>query len=154
MHPRANVGQRVFESLKPIFFKTLKNKNTCCCIYHTKLNELRLALNLMRTNNTVHGNIDCDCACDVVCGIDGQPCQAPSNIYKGRTKLWEAIICPKSEFDELHNRSYLFGDYSSVGYNFYHCAQWKFLGLTLFWYNGSTLLLKRLCPSLVGHWRN
>jgi hypothetical protein len=66
VHPRINVDQRVFESLEPFFVKTLKDMNTWCCIYHMELNELRLALNLMRTNNIIHGNTNCDCACDVV----------------------------------------------------------------------------------------
>ncbi len=61
----------MFESLKPFFVKMLKDMNTWCCIYHMELNELRLALNLMRTSNTIHGNTNCDCACDVVCGLDG-----------------------------------------------------------------------------------
>jgi hypothetical protein len=65
------MSQRVFESLKPFFFKTLKDMNTYFCIHHTKLNELKLALNLMRINKIVHGDTNCDCACDVVCGLDG-----------------------------------------------------------------------------------
>jgi hypothetical protein len=35
------------------------------------MNELQLALNLMRTCNIVHGNQVCDYAFDDVCGFDG-----------------------------------------------------------------------------------
>jgi hypothetical protein len=51
-HPKSIVGQRVFEYLKSFFVKPLKNKNTCCCVYHVKLNELKLTLNLLRKNNS------------------------------------------------------------------------------------------------------
>ncbi len=52
-HPKIIIGQRLFEFLKPFFGKPLKDRNTCC-IYHVKLNELRLALNLLRTKSLVH----------------------------------------------------------------------------------------------------
>jgi hypothetical protein len=29
-HPKANVGQKVFELLKPFLVKALKEKNICC----------------------------------------------------------------------------------------------------------------------------
>jgi hypothetical protein len=65
------LGKRVFELMKPFFVKTLKDKNTCCCIYHTKINELRLAFNLMKIGSVVQENKVCDCACGDVCGFDG-----------------------------------------------------------------------------------
>lgn len=43
MHLGVNVGQKVFGSLKLFFVKTLKDRSTWHCMYHTKLNELRLA---------------------------------------------------------------------------------------------------------------
>lgn len=100
--------------MKPFFGKPLKDRNICCCIYHTKLEELRVAPNLMRTNNIVHGNHMCECFCDV-CGLDGQPCKVSYNLYKGITQFWEAIVCPKGEFDEWHKHKCLFGDYSRCG---------------------------------------
>jgi hypothetical protein len=47
-------GQMSFESLKSFFVKYVKDWNNCCCIYHVKFNELRLALNLMKTKNIIH----------------------------------------------------------------------------------------------------
>ncbi len=60
MYPKANIGQRLFESLKLFFVKPMKDKNICYCIYHVELNELRLALTLMETNNIVHEYQLCD----------------------------------------------------------------------------------------------
>jgi hypothetical protein len=76
VHLEEIVGQRVFESLKPFYVKVLKDRNTCCCIYHIEINELCLALNQLQTyRNGFHGNLEvCDYAYGVVCGSDGQPC--------------------------------------------------------------------------------
>lgn len=60
------------------------------------MNESWLTLNQTRTNNVVHGNQVCGCACDDVCGFNGQPCQASSKVYKGINQMWEAIVCPKN----------------------------------------------------------
>jgi len=84
-HSKTIVGQKVFESLKPFFVKALKNENAHCCIYHTEMNKLRLAFNLMKTPSVVHENQICDDACGDVCGFDGQPHQAFGKVYKGIT---------------------------------------------------------------------
>jgi hypothetical protein len=99
-HPKSVVCQRVFESLKTFFVKLLKDKNTCCCIYHIELNELRLALNLLKTNNLVHDVQFCGYHYGNICDHDGQQCQASYVVYKGITQLWEAIMCPKGEYEE------------------------------------------------------
>jgi hypothetical protein len=106
-YPKVHIGQKLFESLKPFFVKPLKDRNACC-IYHTKLEELKVAPNLMKTNNIVHGNHMCECFCDVF-GLDGQPCKASYNLYKRITQFWEVIVCPKGEFDEWHKHKCLFG---------------------------------------------
>jgi hypothetical protein len=93
----------------------MKDKNTYCCIYHIELNELRLAFNPMRQKNIIHNEQLCDYQCDGVCGLYGQPCQASYVAYKGITDMWEAIACPKGEYEEWHKRNYLFGDYPSCG---------------------------------------
>lgn len=112
-YPKIHIGQRLFESLKPFFVRLLKDRNTCC-IQHTKLEELRVAPNLMRTNNIVHGNHMCECFCDV-CGLDGQPCKASYDLYKGIIQIWEAMVCPKGKFNEWHKCKCLFGDCSRCG---------------------------------------
>jgi hypothetical protein len=93
------IGQMSFESLKSFFVKYVKDRNTCCCIYHVKFNELRLALNLMRTKNIIHDIERWGCHCDHVCSQHGQPCQASSIVYKGIIHLWEDVVCPKGELD-------------------------------------------------------
>jgi hypothetical protein len=44
----ACIGQWTFELRKPLFVKPMQDQNTCCCIYHVELDELRLGLNNMR----------------------------------------------------------------------------------------------------------
>jgi hypothetical protein len=72
--------QRLFEFLKPFFVKHLKDKNTCC-IYHVKLDELRLTLNLLKTKSVVHDKQRCECHCDNVCDFNGQQCQTSYVVY-------------------------------------------------------------------------
>ncbi len=95
--------------------KPLKDRNTYCCIYHVELNELRLALNLLKIKNTIHELQVCDCHHENVCGHDGQQCQASSVVYQGIIQLWEAIMCPKDEYEKWHDYAHLFGNYPISG---------------------------------------
>ncbi len=61
--------------------KPLKDRNTCCCIYHVEFDELQLALNLLKTKNAVRDKQGCECCRDNVCGSNGQQCQASCAIY-------------------------------------------------------------------------
>lgn len=112
--PYLIIGQRCFESLKPFFFKPVKDRNTCY-MHHVKFNELRLALNLMKTNNTIHDTKKCGYHCDNVCDQHGQPCQASSIVYKGITHLWMDVVCPKGELEKWHSHKCLFGNYLMCG---------------------------------------
>ncbi len=104
----------------------MKDRNTCYA-YHVELYKLRLALNLMRTNNIVHENQLCDYICHV-CSHGGHPCQASCTTYKGLTKLWEAIVCKMNEFDEWHKQKCLFEECSRCGIQLhYHYVQRKLL---------------------------
>jgi hypothetical protein len=38
-----------------------------------------------------------------------------NQMYKGITQLWEAMVCPKNEFDEWQKRKCLFGNCSRCG---------------------------------------
>jgi hypothetical protein len=95
--------------------RLLKDKNTCCCIYHIELNKLRFALNLLRTNNLVHDVQFCDYHYGHICDHDGQQCQASCVVYKGIIQLWEAIVCPKGEYEEWHKCAWLFGNCPMCG---------------------------------------
>jgi hypothetical protein len=79
------------------------------------LNELRLALNLLKTKNTIHELQVCDYHHENVCGHDGQQCQASSVVYQGIIQLWEAMVCPKDEYEEWHDCTCLFGNYPIGG---------------------------------------
>jgi len=39
-----------------------------------------------------------------------EACAPCKMLYKGTTSLWESVVCPKAEFDEWHNKEYLYGD--------------------------------------------
>jgi hypothetical protein len=90
-NPHAGIGERLFAALKPFFVKRLSERNTCCCIYHVELNELLLALNKMRATGKVCTQ------------KDGAGCAASNTSYKGLIELWQAILCPKGEFEEWHD---------------------------------------------------
>ncbi len=84
----------------------MRDQNTCCCIYHVELDELKLGLNNMRGQ----GNFE------KVCIHHEHEVCAPCKIfYKGTTSLWESIVCPKSEFDECYNKECLYGNFTSCG---------------------------------------
>ncbi len=124
-HPKASIEQRLFESLKLFFVKPMKDRNTCYCMYHVKLNELKLALNSMMISNTIHENQLCDYTCDV-CNLGGHPCQASCTTYKGLTEFWEAIVCPKNDLMNGINKNVCLGTIPGVGYKCYHFVQRKF----------------------------
>jgi hypothetical protein len=55
-HLNVQVQLRAFDSLKPWFVKKLREWNTCCCKYHTKINELKEGLNGIKSHGKgVHG---------------------------------------------------------------------------------------------------
>lgn len=80
-----------------------------------QLNELKLALNLLRTNNLVHDVQFFDYHYGNICDHDGQQCQASCVVYKGITQLWEAIVCPKGEYEKWQKHACLFGNYPMCG---------------------------------------
>ncbi len=86
------LGNEQFELLKTFFVKPMWDQNTCCYIYHVELNELRLGVNIMRRQ----GNSK------KVCNHHEHKVFAPRKTsYKDITCLWESIVCPKGDFDEL-----------------------------------------------------
>lgn len=86
-HPEVIVGERSFRSLKPFFIKAMKERNTCCCIYHVELNELRIAL------NKYHATRPKEHLCQH--GMESGSCEASSIEFEGLTSLWESVVCPK-----------------------------------------------------------
>jgi hypothetical protein len=84
-------------------------------MHHVNLNELRLALNLMKTKNTIHDTKSYGYHYDNVCDQHGQPCQASSIVYKGITHLWMDVVWPKGELEKWHNHKCLFGNYPMCG---------------------------------------
>ena len=106
-NPEIIVGERSFCSLKPFFIKAMKERNTCCCIYHVELNELRIAL------NKYHVTRPKDHLCQH--GMVSESCEASGIEFEGLTPLWESVVCPKSKFDEWHDVKCLYGDCGRCG---------------------------------------
>ncbi len=99
-HVEVLVQLRAFAGMRPFFCKRLKERNTCCCIYHVELDELRIGFNFMRCAQCQH---DCN------------SCEAFAIQYDGLTEMWHAIVCPKGEFDEWHDVKCLYGECSMCG---------------------------------------
>jgi hypothetical protein len=55
----ACIRQQSFELLKPFFVKPMWDRNTCCCIYQVKLDELRVELNNLQ-GQTSHSSKVCN----------------------------------------------------------------------------------------------
>jgi hypothetical protein len=63
--------------------KKLQERNTCCCKYHIKMDELCVGCNNMRAKGKgIHDQVGCQCNCEHVCQHEGEggegECQASS----------------------------------------------------------------------------
>ena len=85
----------------------MKERNTCCCIYHVEFNELRIAL------NKYHASRPNEQLCQH--GTESGSCEASSTEFEGLTSLWESVVCPKGEFDEWHDVRCLYGECGRCG---------------------------------------
>jgi hypothetical protein len=66
-HPECNIRQRAFERLKPSWVKKLKERNTCCCIYHVEMDMMKAGLITLRDKlRGFYTLTNCNCLC-VVC---------------------------------------------------------------------------------------
>ncbi len=45
----------------------MKERSTCCYIYHVEIGQLRLGLNNMRVTFELHGIKKCNCTCPYIC---------------------------------------------------------------------------------------
>jgi hypothetical protein len=119
-HPIAEIGLTKFSSLQPSFIKRLKEWNTCCCRYHTKLNKLRLGLqNIQSQERGVH--VECNCACHLVCrptsceGGANFQCCAHTTTFPTLTTLWSSILCPLPKLVLFCKRACIMGDCEECG---------------------------------------
>ena len=103
-HPSINLGFCKFQGLKPYYIRKLKERNTCCCVYHMKMDMLRLGVNAMCTDSKgIHGD-GCVCICEV-CRPNGKDnrCNARNMNYALVTKLWRSYVCEKQPSSQWHN---------------------------------------------------
>ena len=92
-HPSWVVGFRKFQGLKPYYVRKLNERNTYCCVYHVKMDMLRLEVNAMHTNSKgIHGEL-CVCTCEV-CRPNGEEnrCNARNMTYPSVSELW-SVLC-------------------------------------------------------------
>jgi hypothetical protein len=109
-NPKHIIKEQTFERLKPIFVKPMQKRNTCCCIYHIEMEELRLGLNNMKVKSSLHHSDECECQCSYVSLHSNQyACGASSKAYKGTTNMWQMIVCEKLEEEEWHKKKCLYG---------------------------------------------
>lgn len=103
--------------LRPYFVRPLKDRNVCCCRYHVELDMLREGINNMRdARRGVHAQCTCDCEkCASNDNDDDPNCSAPEFVFKGITKLWLEVVCPKLETEEWHKYSCLMGTCDACG---------------------------------------
>ena len=87
-HPSINLGFRKFHGLKPYYARNLKERNTCC-VYHMKMDMLRLGVNVMRTDSKVMYGDGCVWTCEV-CRPNGKDnrCNARNMTYASIIDLW------------------------------------------------------------------
>ena len=85
----------------------MKERNTCCCIYHVELNELRIALNKYHATRPAEHFYEHE--------MESASCEASSMEFNGLTTLWEVVVCPKGEFEEWHNVKCLYGECGRCG---------------------------------------
>ena len=59
------LGFHKFHGLKPYYARNLKERNTCFCVHHIKIDFLSLGVNTMHTDSKgIHGD-GCVCTCEV-----------------------------------------------------------------------------------------
>ncbi|MCO5550032.1 hypothetical protein L7F22_003509 [Adiantum nelumboides] len=99
-HPSIDFGFHAFQSLKPFFVRKLKERNTCCCVYHTRIDLMHLAIRSLRIDTkSIHGDA-CDCLCMICRPNEEDKCSAYAATFSSVSKLWRSTVCPKEESAE------------------------------------------------------
>ena len=66
-HLEVRISLRCFEGLKPYFVRKLRDRYTCCCIYHVQMIFLKEAMNTLRQRKlefmVLHVIVGVHCAC-------------------------------------------------------------------------------------------
>jgi hypothetical protein len=110
-HPDILIRERSFVKFLPFYVKPLKDRNVCCCRYHVELDMLREGINYMRdARKGVHATCTCRCqVCAHSSNDEGVSCGAHEVVFKGITKLWQEVVCPKLETKEWYKYDCLMG---------------------------------------------
>ena len=112
-HSEVKISLRCFEGLKPSFVQKLRDRYTCCCIYHVQMIYLKEALNNMRQNRVkVHGACACSCS---VCMSSGTTCKVVDHRHSSVTTLVESMLCPKPIDATINLKACLIGQCNECG---------------------------------------
>jgi hypothetical protein len=103
--------------LRPYYLRPLKDRNVCCCQYYMELDMLREGINNMRdARRGVHAQCTCDCELCASHVNDSDPHYiAHEFVFKGITKLWLQVVCPKLETKEWYKYSCLMENCDACG---------------------------------------
>ncbi len=89
-------------------------------IYHVELDELQHGLN----NRWGHSKHEKNCTYN-----HNNKVSAPYNdLHRGTTSLWEFVVCPKPEFDELFKKECLYGEFPNCGVDKFKFCDAKYNG--------------------------
>ena len=113
-HPLVRVQLRKFESLKPYFIKRLKDRFTCCCIYHVQMSYLKDAVNYIRHKSSLHNNL-CDCVCSICQADTLLKCNAAAMTFQSISSIIETILCPRQQDAIFHPYQCVMGKCTNCG---------------------------------------
>lgn len=108
--PAVRLSLRSFEGLKPFFVRKLKERYTCCCVYHVQMIYFKEVFNQMRQKKFEHHGKCHICTCSICCGRGHSgECSASHAVFQHISVLWESIMCSKFADSEYHAKKFLFG---------------------------------------------
>ena len=129
-NPDVGIWLCAFESKKPYFVQKLKDRLTCCCIYHVKMSYLKEVVNHMRSQAFgMHGGGLCKCAC-IVCSdssIAGTCSTAAKYSVMSISKLIDSLLCPKQAGSTYHDLKCHMGQCTKCGAEKFLCCPQELL---------------------------
>ena len=109
MHPKIKVQLRTFESLKPHFVRRLKDRYTCCCIYHVQMGFLKDSVNLLRHHSASLTNTVCTCGCPICRSSPQEECKSSEQVITSMSYLLDSILCPRETDAIFHSHKCVMG---------------------------------------------
>ncbi len=148
-HPCVNIGQCMFERLKPLFVRRMKDQNTCC-IYHVEIDELQTIFNNMwKAIDDCNSTCDCQiCAFtfDACCKVRGEVyCKVHGKVFWESPKYGKALCVRKMNLCNGINMIVYLVNVTSVVSIYCDYVPRKLKDLMTMWSLWGNLLLNKLC---------